>query len=270
MIYSHSRIECFGECPRKFKHRYIDGIKVFDFDTIERYMGQIVHETLEHLYTRAVAGSPPEIEDLVGHYSMAWNEKIGEHIAVINEGATRDDYMRLGERCIRDYYLRHAPFENLDTVATELMIRADLKNDGNYRLVGFIDRLDRVGDGQYEIHDYKTSSKLLSQNKADVDRQLAIYEMGLRNAYGDVQAVEYVWHYLAYDKQVRSKRDEKTLENQKKDIIESIHRIEEAIVEDRFPQVRTPRCMWCEYKTICANRMHESNNRQATLVEYRP
>ncbi|MBU0761821.1 MAG: PD-(D/E)XK nuclease family protein [Candidatus Altiarchaeota archaeon] len=267
MIFSHSRIECFNECPRKFRYRYIDKVVIEDFDTVERYMGRKVHEALEYLYKKAMYGDAPDIDDIVRHYNSIWSEGIGDNVMVVNDGATHDDYRILGERCIADYFEKHAPFDSVKTIATELLVRTDLKNDGNYRLVGYIDRVDRVGDGVYEIHDYKTSSKVLSQNKADDDRQLTIYEMGLRTLYNDVHDVEYVWHYLAHGKEIRSKRDVKDIEAHKREIIDSIHRIEEAIVEGWYPAVKTPKCMWCEYQSICS-KSNDEETKQTRVGDY--
>ena len=47
-----------------------------------------------------------------------------------------------------------------------------------YRLQGFVDRIDEVAPGIIEIHDYKTNNRLPSQADRDADRQLAIYELG--------------------------------------------------------------------------------------------
>jgi len=48
--YSHSRISCFETCPYQYKLKYIERIKVDVPTTIEAFMGNMVHETLEKLY----------------------------------------------------------------------------------------------------------------------------------------------------------------------------------------------------------------------------
>src|SRR5215472_4453488 len=47
--YSHSRLATFEDCPRKFRYRYVDDIKV-DGEGVEAFMGKRVHEILERLY----------------------------------------------------------------------------------------------------------------------------------------------------------------------------------------------------------------------------
>jgi len=49
--YSHSKLSTFEQCPTKFKYRYIDKIPVEFEKTVEAFLGEIVHETLELLYT---------------------------------------------------------------------------------------------------------------------------------------------------------------------------------------------------------------------------
>ena len=49
-IYSHSRLGTFEQCKLKYKFHYIDKIKVEGEDTVEAFMGALVHETLEKLY----------------------------------------------------------------------------------------------------------------------------------------------------------------------------------------------------------------------------
>ena len=48
-LYSHSRISCYETCPYQYKLRYIDRVKGDIHTTIEAFMGELVHRTLENL-----------------------------------------------------------------------------------------------------------------------------------------------------------------------------------------------------------------------------
>ena len=48
--YSHSRISTFEQCRYKYKLQYIDKVKVDVPTTVEAFMGDLVHRTLEKLY----------------------------------------------------------------------------------------------------------------------------------------------------------------------------------------------------------------------------
>mgnify|MGYP001609271620 FL=1 len=48
--YSHSKLGTFQQCKYKYKLQYIDKIKVDIPDTVETFMGKLVHKVLEKLY----------------------------------------------------------------------------------------------------------------------------------------------------------------------------------------------------------------------------
>ena len=50
VTYSHSRVSTYENCPYQYKLHYIDKIKVDIPTTIECFMGDMVHRTLERLY----------------------------------------------------------------------------------------------------------------------------------------------------------------------------------------------------------------------------
>ncbi len=79
------------------------------------------------------------------------------------------------------------------------MVFINLDDQGEYLLRGYIDRLDRVKDRTYEIHE--TSKSLPEQSMMDEDRQLALYQIGIQKMWNDVNRVELVWHYVAFDKE---------------------------------------------------------------------
>ncbi|GAG81123.1 unnamed protein product, partial [marine sediment metagenome] len=60
----------------------------------------------------------------------------------------------------------------------------------------------------------------------DEDRQLALYQIGVQSMWNDVGSVELVWHYVTFDKEIRSKRTEEELDELKKDTIDLIKKIE--------------------------------------------
>jgi len=49
-IYSHSRLNCFEQCPNKFKLKYIDKVESDIEQSVEAFLDSRVHETLEKLY----------------------------------------------------------------------------------------------------------------------------------------------------------------------------------------------------------------------------
>src|SRR3989339_570507 len=54
VIYSHSRLSSFEQCPYKFKLRYIDKIIPEIEKSIEAHLGSSVHDALEWLYQSVI------------------------------------------------------------------------------------------------------------------------------------------------------------------------------------------------------------------------
>jgi putative RecB family exonuclease len=137
----------------------------------------------------------------------------------------------------------------------ERLVMINLEDNGQeYKLKGYIDRLDQAKDGTYEIHDYKTSKVFPEQNKVDEDSQLALYQIGIQNMWNDVDQVELVWHYVAFDKEIRSSRTEEELDDLKKDTIDLIKKIEDT--REFLPKESTL-CGWCYYQDICPVHKHK-------------
>jgi putative RecB family exonuclease len=268
MRYSHSRIQSFENCPLAFKFQYIDKLEVEAFESIEAFMGSRVHEALESFYVDRNHGKIASIGELLEGYNDSWQRYIAPDVVVNKEGLTQEHYRIVGEKCLADYYNRYKPFDKGRTLETEMMVTIDLLGDGRYNFVGYIDRLDSMGEGRYEIHDYKTSQHLPTQYKKDRDRQLALYEIGVRQTWDDVKEVGLVWHYLVFDKELRSKRTSQHLEELKKEFLTAIRRIEQATEKDDFPAVESGLCAWCAFQEHCKLKKHQVKTRQMPLNKY--
>ncbi len=249
--YSYSRLETYENCPLQFKLRYIDRIKS-DTESVEAFMGSRVHESLEKLYRDKLMEKTCSLEDLIDFYHSNWDKNLHEGVIVVREGYSLDNYREIGKRCLESYYHRYFPFDHARTIALEMPIEVPLGVPG-IKFVGFIDRLDQREDGTYEIHDYKTSSTLPHQAKIDQDKQLALYQLGIESLWDDVRDVDLVWHYLAFDKELRSKREREKLEMIKKEVISIIHEIE---ATDSFEPRESPLCGWCGYQDLCPLKKH--------------
>lgn len=243
--FSHSRIESFETCPKKYEFCYL--LKVpRGPDGIEAFMGSRAHEALEWLYAEVRACRVPTAEDVVGAYQAAWDAAWTGDVRITRKGRVAEDYRAIGEKAVRDYHARYTPFDADTTVGLEA--RVSLALDDDHEITGFVDRVAKVRDGVWEIHDYKTSNSLMTQQKADADRQLALYELALREMYPEIESVSLVWHYLSFDTEVRSARTPGQLEALRAEVLAKIRHIE---AQSAFPARTSNLCDWCEYKPIC-------------------
>lgn len=264
-VYSHSRLSVFENCPLQYRLRYVDKVKTDEPETIEAFMGSRVHETLEKLYRDLRLSRMNTLEELLSFYNDAWYKNYYDDIRIVKAGYTPMNYRDTGEKCIREYYARYLPFNDGKTLGLEQIINIDIEG---YKLKGFIDRLSSSSDGIYEIHDYKTSQHLPLQQHFDSDKQLALYQIGVQDMFGDAGEVNLIWHYLVFDREIRSRRTLHDLLKLKSDIVKLIETIEHAEEEYNFQAVESRLCDWCEYQALCPKRMHIVKTGQMSLSKY--
>jgi putative RecB family exonuclease len=249
--YSISQLDNFEECPRQYKFKYVDRISRYE-EGVEAFLGQRFHDTMEWLYGERAFRVVP-LEELLEYYERNWAENWHSEVKIRKEGRTADEYRLMGRRFIEDYYKRHAPFDEGKVLGLERYIRFPLDDQGRYKCKGIIDRLMIAPDGAYEVHDYKTGSKLPEQKELDEDRQLALYQVGVQTLWPDAKAVRLVWHMVAFDVDMRSARSEEALEMLKAELGELIERIE---AEQEYAPHETPLCDWCAYQDLCPAKKH--------------
>ena len=110
-VFSNSRLSTFEQCPLKYKHQYIDRIKVEVAKTVEAFMGSCVHEALEKLYRDLKLQKHNSMEDVLAYYNDTWMKNWTDDIKIVRKEYNADNYRKTGEKCIADYYNRYAPFK---------------------------------------------------------------------------------------------------------------------------------------------------------------
>lgn len=264
-IYSHSRLSTFEQCPHKFKLRYIDKVETEVEESVEAFMGIRVHETLEKLYSDLRYQKKNTLLELIGFLDAEWKKNWNDSIIIVKKEYGPKNYKKMARKFVTDYYNRYDPFDQTKTIAIEERILINLDDLGDYKLQGYIDRLTEMKDGYYEIHDYKTNSRLPLPEYIDNDRQLALYSIGVKNRYPDAKDVRLIWHFVAFDKEIDSTRTDEELEELKQNTIQLIDAIES---EEEFPTNPSRLCDWCEYKEICREWSHLYSIKDKPANEY--
>ena len=253
--YSHSRLSSFEECPRKFKYRYVDELKV-DTEGVEAFMGKRVHEILERLYHHVARfGKPPSLSQVLDRFRMDWTRAWHERVMIVRVENPPEYYQDRGARCLENFYRAKYPFDDGETLGLEHHVRLQLDDEGRYHARGIVDRVARRRDGVVEIHDYKTSGFLPHQRRIDEDRQLALYQIGLAQTYPDAREFELVWHYLVFNKTLRSNRTQEALDKLRSETVALIDSIE---AETEYKPRPGPLCRWCDYADVCPEAPEEA------------
>jgi len=260
--YSYSRLSTFEQCKGKYKLQYIDRVKTDIEQSVEAFMGSMVHEALEKIYIQKRFTIVMSLQEVISFYNSLWDKNWNDAIVIVREEYTQENYRKLGEKCITDFYNRYAPFDDARTIGLETQKFVDI---GEHRMHVRIDRLAISADGTYEVHDYKTSNSLPTQQDVDSDRQLALYAYGVKVMYPDAKKVKLIWHYLAFDKDMVSERTDEQLEQLKSSVLEQIHKVEEA---KEFPYTKSALCSWCQFQPICPEWAHEFAVKKLDANEY--
>jgi len=245
--YSHSRLSTYEKCRLQYKYRYIDRIRR-DVQGIEAFMGNRVHEALEKLYKDRQMERTPALEELMSLYQKNWEREYSEKIRIVKSEYTADHYRKVGERCLTDFYKTYHPFDDGVTLGLEEKVGIPLDPGGKYRMEGYVDRIVRVSQGTYEVHDYKTGGTLPSAEDLKNDRQLPLYQLGVQAKFPDARDVRLVWHYLAFNQELRSARSPDALEALKSTTVGLIQKVE---ATREFPPTESALCRWCDYQDIC-------------------
>jgi putative RecB family exonuclease len=247
-VYSHSRLSSFENCPKQFHFRYVLKIPS-EIESIEAFLGKRVHEVLERLYVFVRDGRIPPLEKVLRRFQANWEEQFdGTRVQIARGENDAETYRTIGERCLRNHYRRHYPFDADETLGLEERVTFSLDGPGTYRMQGVIDRIVRARDGAVEIHDFKTGARVPTQRRLDEDRQLALYQLGLRRRFGDDTPMRLVWHFLQSGQTLTSSRTPDQLDALRERTIGLIERIE---AEERFEPRTGPLCGWCEYRERC-------------------
>lgn len=247
--FSPSSLSCFDNCPKQYHFRYVEPLEV-DQEGIEAFVGKRVHEILERLHRFVADGMVPSLARVIWRYHQNFQALFdAARVRVVREGTEPLWYRSVGERGLRNYYQRHYPFDDAaKTLGLEERVRFDLDADGRYPLRGIIDRLIQRADGSLEIHDFKTGRRVPSQDELDRDRQLGLYELGVRKQFGEDIEVRLVWHYVVPD-QVRTST--RTPEQREKLRAHTARAIDAIRAETEWAPRPSGLCDWCEFRPHC-------------------
>ena len=251
--YSHSRISTFENCPYQYKLKYINRKKPEVPTTIEAFMGSMVHEALEDLYKKKKFKKRVAKASLIKFYRDLWEKNYSDDILVVKDGLNADNYRKMGEKFLSDYYDRMKPFEQMTILGLETMDRMTLP-DGNQWHVR-IDKLGCDNEGNYFVCDYKTNARMKDQEEADADRQLALYSIWVKDKFKDCKSVKLIWHMLAFNKDAISERTDEQLKKLQQEVVDRIKEIESAT---EFPRKQTALCNYCGFKSECPSFKHEA------------
>lgn len=205
---SVSQIETFQICPLHYKLKYI--YKLPTEATASISFGISIHNTLKDFLTSK--------KDILKIYKEDWKEE-----GYLNK-KHKQEFFEKGESYLLEF-LKSGYDKKTKTVALEQ--KFSLKMNKSLKIGGTIDRIDNLGNGQYEVIDYKTSTNIPTQKEVDNDMQLSFYALAVSNLYkvtpGNIKLSLY---YLDTQEKITTTRTALQLKKLGKEILEIKKKIE--------------------------------------------
>ena len=236
---SYTQISQYQSCPLCYKLQYIDGLKSKDKWYFS--FGSTMHTCAEHFFKVNVP-PPPSLEELLEFYERNW-------LRVGYESAEEEKkYKSYGKEILSKFWEIHTTDFRMP-VAVERRFYIDI--DG-VKLIGYIDRVDKLDSGGLSIIDYKTSKELFTTDDLDQDLQLTLYQL----------AAEQIWH-LPVDRltlyHFRSNTPFSCQPRHKAQLDQArelVLKIADDIAGERFPATENQYCP-CDFPEYCPYYKHK-------------
>lgn len=245
--YSFSRVTTFEQCARRFRYRYLDGVKE-GFQGVEAFMGRQVHASVEWLFDEREQGRVRGLEETVAHYCDGWDRKAAASrvsIRVIKSGDSLAAVHRRGADMLASFYRDRFLADSMETLANEKHFVVRLA--GRFVLQGFIDRLARDADGTIHVIDYKTGKQRNGEFAGKDAEQLKTYALAVF-ADSDVERLCLRLEYLSSGRTLESWISREEAAAVERRLAERIETLEASTVYPPTPGVL---CRWCGYNDIC-------------------
>lgn len=235
--FSYSQLQTFEQCPLRYKYSHIYRVPV----QLERSLvfGQVIHHTLKDFY-ESLREKAPSLPHLLALYQSHWTREGFASSAEVEAQHAR------GVAMLKRFWT-----DNEGTLSPAHALEQEFHwRFGNGTLKGYIDRIDRLEDGTYEIIDYKTGAiadQETLDKRAVKDEQLSIYALAARDVL-KLDVSRFTLYFLESGKQGTATRSPKQLDK----VAAEIEATTAQIHQSDFKATPSPFvCKLCPYQQIC-------------------
>jgi CRISPR/Cas system-associated exonuclease Cas4 (RecB family) len=254
--YSHTALDTFHTCPRKFKFQYIEKVDIPKRVTADTYMGNAVHRVLARLYQLGADGIVYPVDDMLSFYEQQWEKVDLELLTLTDEFHTVDDYIRMGREMLKTHYEHYQPFNQGTLLGSELNMVFTLPKT-SFKVKAVIDRLWKRDDGVVEICDYKTGRSLARPHDQRFFYQMGLYQLAIRQQYPQFETIELAQYFLRLNEVVSYRMRPDELDQLTEEIRATILETIDAERLDNFPAQEGRWCHYCGYFDLCPAKRHK-------------
>jgi putative RecB family exonuclease len=243
-LYSFSRVKCFHQCPLRYRYRYLQGLKEA-FRSIESFLGNVVHDTLEWMYAQRGRGSAIDEGAMLEKFAAGWSASRDDSVAIIRVDDDEASYLRLGREMLVRFLHDTFDRDRSETVALEQRLSVRLSDKVVF--TGFADRVGRTDQDRLFVVDYKTSKNEGTGAEFSEGLQAPLYAACVLRNHGEKEVLAG-YHYLRHGttrwQTVDRERAARLLER-------FLDLANEAEAAGDFPARPGILCAWCGFNAEC-------------------
>ncbi len=243
---SYSQMDSFGICPLQYKYKYL--LRLPSPPSPAQTIGSVIHQTLKEFYQRQMTAKKKFDQNKMASILMEnWSSNGFDNKT--QEKEAKEEALEM----LTNYYQQELTDEPLPNVAA-LEKPFSLKISQQLKIGGIIDRADILDNGEVEIIDYKTGSRIPNQKAVDNNDQLTLYALAVSLAenfpwHRPIDKIKLSLYFLREGVKLSSRRTKEEAEEIKQKIIDTAKEIEQSNFPPD-PGIPFP-CNWCEYKLLC-------------------
>lgn len=224
----------FEGCAARFKTEYVD--KVPQPSNSAADLGTVCHATLEDYVQLGMWKLPRKTDDITRLYTTAYE-------SLFTDRARFDEGLQM---CLK--WQARTDWTGRQVISTELKETFPIKTSQGELGVTYIwDRFDDLGDGEYEVVDYKTIFAPVKPGDMKDKIQVRIYALAAQIKYPKAKRIWVTLDLLRYEPvSVAFSRDENI------ETWRYLHRLaERAIASDGTEETLHGDCRYCVRKHVC-------------------
>jgi len=163
---SKGKIDTYNTCPLQFKFRHV--LKVPTPSSTSADIGNAVHAVLEKMTKYEIDGQKLTQRQAFDLLEKRWDSRAFESETAANQAKAKAKELILT-------YLKWSKENPNEPIAVEKAFKLIL---GDVKFKGYIDRIDKTPDGEYEVIDYKTGADKITRVTIKDDIQMNLYALG--------------------------------------------------------------------------------------------